>query len=229
MSDSKIPVGPTGVATSLGAAVAADVLSALHLPGGSTLKYVADRFVQRRRKEAAEILIAQISAGGLHGEIEFEERDIDPLIDIIFRFSKAVGDGAANDNLTFLAEVIAGLKSRRALAVDSFRRWAGILEDLTRDELLLIGKAYVTEADIFAMHEAGGEKIANDFWQKIQATMKEAGYSAGEISALCATVSRTGILVPVSAFGTTAYMPSPWLNELGSLTSIAAKYGSAKK
>jgi hypothetical protein len=38
------------------------------------------------------------------------------LIDVIMRFSKAVADGAAQENLRLLAQVIAGLKKNKALA-----------------------------------------------------------------------------------------------------------------
>ncbi len=225
----KSMAGPTGVAIPLGAAVAADVLSALHLPGGSSLKLVADRYLAKRRKEAADILISEVSDGGLHGHIPFDAHDVDPLIEIIFRFSKAVSDGAANDNLLFLAQVIAGLKKNRSLDADAFRRWAGILEGLTRDELLLIGKAVVIERHIFEQQHAGGDKVANDFWQKLQEKMKAAGYGGGEINALCATVSRTGLIIPVSAYGGTAYMASPWLQEIGLLTSVSSKFEAATK
>ncbi|HWO94385.1 MAG TPA: hypothetical protein VNL92_06435, partial [Dehalococcoidia bacterium] len=91
------------------AAVAGDVLSAFNLPGGNSLTSVATAWLQRRRREAAQVLINEISKGH-HGEISFEQHDIDPLIEIIYRFSKAVADGAAVDNLRFLAQVIAGLK-----------------------------------------------------------------------------------------------------------------------
>jgi hypothetical protein len=50
------------------------------------------------------------------GQVQFDPQDIDPLIDVIMRFSKAVADGAAQENLRLLAQVIAGLKKNKALA-----------------------------------------------------------------------------------------------------------------
>jgi hypothetical protein len=92
-----------------GVAVAADVLSAFQLPGGSSLTTIADAFIAKRRREAANMLIAELS-NGYHGPIRFEEYDLDPLIEIICRFSKAVAEGAARENLRLLAQVIAGLR-----------------------------------------------------------------------------------------------------------------------
>src|SRR5262245_8022485 len=92
-----------------GAAVAGDVLSAFQIPGGNTLVAIAEAAVAKKRREAANILIDEIR-GGHHGTINFDEHDLDPLIDIILRFSKAVGEGAARENLRLLAQIIVGLK-----------------------------------------------------------------------------------------------------------------------
>ena len=103
-----------------GAAIAGDVLSALSIPGGSTLALFATSYLAKKRKEAAEILISEIAAGR-HGPVNFDNEDIEPLIDIVLRFSKAVADGAARENLILLAQIIAGLKKRRAFDPDRFK------------------------------------------------------------------------------------------------------------
>ena len=144
------------------------------------------------------------------------DHDVDPLIEIILRFSKAVADGAARENLKFLAQVIAGLKKHKALQGDQFRRWCAILEHLTRDELLVVGLSQVIKKQI----DAGGPNAANDFWQRLEPALEKAGYEKGEIAALSASVSRTGLLTPVSAFGGMVYMPTPWLDQLGALADL---------
>ena len=67
-----------------GVAIAGDVLSALSIPGGNTLGVIATAALARKRREAAEILIREISTGR-HGPVDFDAHDIDPLIDIILR------------------------------------------------------------------------------------------------------------------------------------------------
>lgn len=199
----------------LGAAIAGDVLSALMIPGAGTLSLVAQAFVQKKRREAADLLIEEISRG-FHGQIEFDRFDIDPLLEIIYRFSKAVDDGAARENLRLLAQIIAGLKKYKALDSDRFRKWCAILEQLTRDELLVIGKAIVARREI-----ANSETdVANDFCQRLFFALEQAGYSKEEVGALLTTVSRTGLVVPQSAYDGMVYMPTPWLDELGRLADL---------
>jgi hypothetical protein len=199
----------------LGAAIAGDVLSALMIPGASTLGLVAQAFVQKKRREAAGLLIEEIS-NGFHGKIEFEKFDVDPLIEIIYRFSKAVDDGAARENLRLLAQIIAGLKKHKSLDGDKFRKWCAILEQLTRDELLVIGKAIVARREIVTSKT----NVANDFFQRLSFALDQAGYSKEEIGALLTTVSRTGLIVPQSAYGGMVFMPTPWLDELGTLADL---------
>jgi hypothetical protein len=81
-----------------GAAIAGDVLSAFGLPGGNTLVSIAEGYLAKKRKDSAEILIKEISSGR-HGPLDFNKEDIEPLIDVILRFSKAVQEGAARENL----------------------------------------------------------------------------------------------------------------------------------
>jgi hypothetical protein len=195
-------------------AIAADVLSALHVPGGSTFQALVAAHVKRKQTEATEILIEELK-NGWHGEINFDDHDIDPFIEISFRFAKAIADGAARENLRLLAQVIAGLKKgNKILEPDKFRRWCGILEQLTRDELNLIGIAYRarranpsrTDPDAFSQ-DMRGELIAR-------------GYNNAEIDALCASLVRTGLFATMSAWGGMGYIDTPWLEQLGQLANI---------
>lgn len=203
-----------------GTAVASDVLSAFQLPGGSTLTKFADVYVARKRKEAAELLIAEVS-NGYHGKIEFGEHDVDPLIEITLRFSKAVADGAAKENLILLAQVIAGLKKKKAFNGDRFRKWCGILEQLTRSELLVIGLAYVAQQEVKSQPPGS----ANDFSTRLDAALERANFEKPERDSLYAAVSRHGLLLPASAWGGLVYLPSPWLEELGELAHLESIAG----
>jgi hypothetical protein len=197
-----------------GAAIAGDVMSKLMIPGGNSLSKLGEAYLQKKRKEAADILIEEIGKGSPE-PIDFTESDADPLIEIVYRFSKAVSDGAARENLRLLAQIIAGLKRNKALEPDKFRKWANILEQLTRDELMVVGKAIALRRKMVA----AGDKPSFDFFSILQEEMKAAGYGA-EIMSLYASVSRTGRLFPGSAFGALVYRPSAWLDELGQLANV---------
>jgi hypothetical protein len=201
----------------LAAAIAGDVLSAFSILGGNTLGLAGVKWLEKRRLAAADILIEEVSKGH-HGAISFEEHDVEPLIEIIYRFTKAVADGAAMDNLRLLAQVIAGLKKNKALDPDKYRKWANVLETLTRDEIIVLGMAYRARK---AIQEAD-PKGANDFWQRLEKSLEAGRYSKAEVQALCASLLRTGLLIALSAFGGLVYMDTPWLVELGDLANLEA-------
>jgi hypothetical protein len=90
---------------------------------------------------------------------------------------------------------------------------------LTRDELLVIGVGYTIRRKI----ETDKTTVPNDFWQQLQHRLGQAGYKREEIGALCASVSRTGLLVPVTAYDVMAYMSTPWLEQLGELANLEAE------
>lgn len=197
-----------------GAAVAATVLETLHLPGGTLLTKYAEGALAKKRRAVAEILIDEIKSGR-HGQINFDQYDVDPLIDIILRFTKAASEGAAKANLRLLAQVIAGLKKNKSLESDRFRRWAAILEDITRDELIAIGLAY----RIWKKNPNPTQDNPNTFNEDLRKALESGGYGK-EIDALLTAASRTGLLAPGSAFGGLAYYPTPWLWQLGELADL---------
>jgi hypothetical protein len=100
------------------------------------------------------------------------------------------------------------------LEPDKFRKWANVLEQLTRDELMVLGKA------IAIMRGMGTAFIPGDFWKRLRSDLEASGYQPPIIEPLCASLSRTGLLLPASAYGGMIYMPTPWLQELGTLADI---------
>jgi hypothetical protein len=199
------------------AAVAGDVLSALKLPGGNTVAKLGEAFLEKKRREAAEIFIEQVSKGSSE-PINFTESEADPLIEIVYRFTKAAGDGAARENLRLLAQIIAGMKKNKALEPDKFRRWANILEQLTRDDLMVIGKAVSIKRN---MDLEGAATNPNEFANRLRSELNRSGYSNGVIDALCASLVRTGLILVASGYGGAMVpLPTPWLDELGNLTDV---------
>ena len=209
-----------------GAAIAADVLSALPyaVPGGASLAKIVDNYVERRRREAAQLLIEELSSGQRTG-IQFDEHDVDPLIEIILCFSKAVDDGCAWDNLRLIAKVILGLKRNRALDGDNFSRWARVLESLSRDEIIALGTAYrLSDSLPVNTDEDKKAEYVDLFWKSFVSSLNEGGYDGDQVAPLCASLSRAGILIPVSAWGALIYKPSPWLFEIGELALSDPKH-----
>ncbi|MCU1340467.1 MAG: hypothetical protein JWO19_6048 [Bryobacterales bacterium] len=200
-----------------GSAIVGDVLSALQLPGGSFVGKLGDKYLERKQKEAADILIEEVSKGSPE-PINFTDSNTDPLIEIIYRFSKAAADGAARENLRLLAQVIARLKKNKALEPDKFRKWANILEQLTRDELMVLGKAISIRRKMAA---EGVAFNANDFSNRLRSELVASGYQSTVIDPLCASLGRTGLFLPATGYGgVMVYLPTSWLDELGMLADV---------
>jgi len=197
---------------SYGAALAGDVISSI-VPGGGLLAKAIDQHLARRSQEAVEIAIDELSKGN----VDFDEADAEPFVAILLRYSKAASEGAARKNLRLLMQVVVGLKKNKSLKDDLFRRWASILEHMTRDELMLVGQAIILQRK----KQEGVQAIDENFWQLIQDAMVAGRYLAEELPALGASVSRYGILVPKSAWGGIVYAASPWLEELAKLVDVS--------
>ncbi|TBZ30759.1 hypothetical protein [Rhizobium leguminosarum] len=191
-----------------GAAFAGDLISQL-VPGGGVFGKLADGYMAKRRQEAIDICLEELSKG----EEEYVEADMEPFVVILLRYSKAVADGASKKNLRILAQIIGGLKRNKALSGDLFQRWAGIIEHMTRDELMLIGQAIIIQRSLEQSVQGGDD----NFWTLLQETMMAGRYNPQELTALGASVSRYGLLVPVTAWDGILYAPGPWLKDLARL------------
>ncbi|MFC5759881.1 hypothetical protein [Rhizobium sp. GCM10022189] len=199
-----------------GAALGAEILSAIQIPGGNLLTKYVDAYQERKRAEAHEVLLEEITAGR-HGPVDFEADDIESFIAVTLRFAKAMEMGTAHENLRLLAQVIAGLKKNKALTADTFMRWAGVLEQMTRDELVTIGIAYKT----FKAHQNDPRTEETGVWVHILTGMLNAGYSEDDIAPLASCVTRYGLLSLYTGYGGVAgYEPTSWLMELGELADL---------
>jgi hypothetical protein len=64
-----------------GTAIVGDLLNFLQIPGSGFVGKFGDKYFERKRREAAEILIAEVAKGSPE-PINFVESDVDPLLEI---------------------------------------------------------------------------------------------------------------------------------------------------
>ena len=128
---------------------------------------------------------------------------------MIMRFFKAAEEGTARQNLRFLAQVIVGLKKNSTFEFDKFQACVNVLETLTRDEILFLGRMYRYYTD------NPGTNDFNAFQGSLSGT-----FESWQPAALAAALTRTGMLFPISAVGSTSYAPSPRLFEICELAQI---------
>lgn len=200
------------------AVAASDVLAAF-LPGGGTASHIFTKYIEKRRHDSHEIIVKELT-NGFHGPVEFDNLDIDPIISMMLRISKAISDGTAMNNIRFLAQVIAGLKKNRQLTEDIFLSWARIVENLTRDEILLLGLAHVCSTEVTGPTE---EVRNSNFWDALKSRADAAGFTLGDLHSTCTSLARTGLVVPLGSFGPAAYTASPSLAQLASLIDILSE------
>ena len=72
-----------------GTAIVADFMAALGIPGSATLGLAVSKALERRRREAVDVLIAEIEKGKKDC-IEFTDDETDELVQMLLRFSSAV-------------------------------------------------------------------------------------------------------------------------------------------
>jgi hypothetical protein len=196
-------------------AIVEDVLHALHLPGGRTLGALVEKKIKERNKQTFEMLLEEMQTGREEGVI-FEETDVDDFVQMVLRLSDAAEKGTARRNLRLLAQVIVGLKRNRLFQFDNFQRWATVLETLTRDEIIVLGTVYrLMQRDEHPWSPLREELVPKTF--KTQ----------GEFDAVCASLMRTGLTIPASAFSGMAYNFSESVKQLGRLAELEAAASEA--
>jgi hypothetical protein len=177
------------------------------VPGSAILEKAVDAAYERRLRSARDVLIETIRHEGVES-LAFSKDNADDLIQMMMRFAKAAQEGAARKNLKLLSEVIVGLKKNDDFRFDKFQLCANVLETLTKDEILFIGY-------MFSYYKKSTSNNFRAFLTSLSGTFNE---QQGE--ALAAGLLRTGMLFPVSAWGTLSYSPTPRLFEICELAQI---------
>ncbi|SHG73216.1 type II secretion system F family protein [Bradyrhizobium erythrophlei] len=189
-------------------AVVKDLMHFFHLPGGETLGNLAEERARKRKQEAIDSIVQELEKG-TDVVSAFDEKEVPEFVDMALRLIDAIEKGTAKRNLRLLAQVIVGLKKNRLFKFDNFQKWANILETLTRDELLVLGKAYVLmQREVHVWSLLVEELVPNTF------------PANGELDAVCAGLLRTGLMLPVPALGNLSYQPAKALLELGKLALL---------
>jgi hypothetical protein len=190
-------------------AIVKDVLHALHFPGGETLGALVEKEIEERNQSTLNALLDELQQASEEG-IKFEENDVHDFVQMVLRLLDAVAKGTARRNLRLMAQVIVGLKRCRLFEFDNFQKWATVLETLTRDEIIVLGTAYrLMQRDEDAWKPLKDELVPKTF--KTQ----------GELEAVCASLMRTGLLIPASGWGSLAYTFSPGIKQLGQLAELS--------
>jgi hypothetical protein len=194
-------------------AIVKDLLQAAlpwHVPGGETLSLIVERELEKRNRKAFEDIVSELERGASEGV--FEQDDVSEFVQMVLRIVNSMSKGTARRNLRLLARVIIGLKRNQAFEFDRFQRWANVLETLTRNEIILLGRAYrVLQRE---------PPPRGQFWSLLRDDLVPNTFSGAELAELAAALLRTGLLLPVPALGNLNYVAGDSLKELGALAEL---------
>ena len=193
-------------------AIVKDLLHALHLPGGETLGALVEKEIEERNRSTFNMLLQELEKARDEG-VTFEENDVHDFVQMVLRLLDSVSKGTARRNLRLMSQVVVGLKQHRLFEFDNFQRWANVLETLTRNEILVLGAAY-------RLMKSGVE----DVWKTLKGELVPVPFeTSADLEAVSAALARTGLLVPMSAWGGLVYRFTEGVGQLGALADLEAE------
>jgi hypothetical protein len=193
-----------------------DVLSFFSIPGAGIAGAGLQKLLGRRAQVARDILMDELRRGNVTPATMVLEDDAAAFI---FRYIRAAEEGTARLNLRLMAQVIAGQHQHPTLTADEFLYHASIVASLRREEIILLGT--VLRHWLANGHELDGVVRNRSALQAAKAALIPSHFlNDDELTATMAAITRTGLLVPGSAFGSIAYNVSPLLERLNALASF---------
>ncbi|HEX6957764.1 MAG TPA: hypothetical protein VF194_07240 [Ferrovibrio sp.] len=172
------------------------VNSEIVAPGAGLVGSAVANYLLKRNASARDILRSELERTGATAE---DFHDTEQFAAAALRYTRAVRDQAADENLRLLAQAMAGLARRETLWASDFIRYADILSVLSRDEILLVGCLMREDANAQAPEDPA-EQI--EVWNTVVAKLVGNGVFPSEayLEAVTARSQRTGLIIPTGTF-----------------------------
>ncbi len=194
----------------------ADVLAALGLPS-SSFSALFGGFLRGKIDESFGILLEELRAGNMS---ELHVASENETVAVCYRYLLAARDGAARRNLRLLAKVMVGLAQRDRLYSDEFNKYAGVLENLTREQIIYLGRYYALyqEEKRKADDEGKAREAAKD--RLVDELIPHQFPSEQHLEYLVSQAVGLGLLLTSSAWGTLVYRFSPLMDEIAGMADF---------
>ncbi|WP_296987924.1 hypothetical protein [Thalassospira sp. UBA1131] len=181
---------------------------------GTGAASMMQKIMQKRLAGARDILLEEIREGKVHIS---EAVEGDEIVAVAYRFARSAMEGAARVNLRLMAKALKKQLQEPNLLASKFQHHAAIIASLRREEIILLCGLYEIE------HTAEYSSKKDD---------QRPGWALGKLrdrfipslfandKALMATLialTRTGFVIPETAWDTFVYSTSPNLSEVISL------------
>jgi len=191
---------------------AVGLVSPLAAAGGTIALQTLTAARARRVEAAREIALAEIS----ESRVALLLRECpDDLFSMLSRYGRAAIEGAARDNLRLMARVISGFNVQAPMYASEFLALVDLLATLTPSEIQLLAIYVLVDAETPIPLESREVEV----FRRVRVRAVPAVYSTEmEFKATCAAIGRTGMLLNNGAFDGGAYVATPRLAQLESLT-----------
>lgn len=186
--------------------LATGVISDIPLCGGSIAGAIT-AFQTRQVENARSIILEEIKDG------DFSNVDQDTLLTCLELFLSATLQGKAKLNLRLMAKLMNGLNAQKELYTEEFNRYAGILANLNRQQIIVITELYKVEKKIDPEKEGALPKLEENLVPHLFETKEE-------IQAILASTQMSGLVVPASGWGSVVYKTSPTFHKLITLVDF---------
>lgn len=199
------------------AAIAADMVALTDVPVGNVLIEAVQAVQERRQRQPREILLEELRQG--EALIERAE-EIDELAAIMLKYVRAAEEGTARLNLRMMAMIIRGMSLKRTLVASRFLYYANFLATLSREEVIAITTLYKNERrsrlKIPIENDARARARADTKAELIPSIFPTERHLNGVLQ----SASRTGLVVPLSGWGSLVYQTTPLMKEIASLAKL---------
>ncbi len=181
-------------------------------PGAGFAASAIARYLLGRQGAGRGILRSELERAGATAA---DFRDADQFAAAAVRYMRAARDQAADENLRILARAMIGLARRDELWASDFLKYAEILAQLSRDELIVIGWLMRADAKLAPPPPPG----STDLWQTLK--MADLFPSEEYLAAVAARAQRSGLISPITGFDGTHYELSPIGREVRAVVDIS--------
>lgn len=178
----------------------------------------ATTYLTRRFDRGGEILKDEFSRRSAHAA---DLRDADQLAAAAIRYTRAIKEQAADENLYLLAQAMLGCARRHELWASDFLMHADVLASLTRDELLLIGLIMAEDKRWNEMNESPDARPT--VWHMVTSSALAGIFPDDRyVQSVAARAQRSGYILALSGWGSMVYELSPIGREVRDLVDIEA-------
>lgn len=203
-------------------ALISDFFALAKIPASGTASSAIGSFIngiiQKRVEQKRVILLDEIRAG----EIPLEKLSDDEFVSSVWRIHFAIIQGAGNANIKLLAKVLVGLlQTGKEIYADEFLHYSVVLEGLSQNEITLLGTFCINQEEYDSKNDKEKEALPNPFMKTQEQLVEQKVFAnKDEFLGCCASVSRTGLLLPKSGWGMLVYSVSPQMIDLQNLIKV---------